>query len=66
MVNNRLWGHPAWAGALEVFRSAGAVFLDVRNGERRATAVESGTGPEIVARFDPGWVSAQVKAVLAG
>ena len=54
MVSNRLWGHPAWAGHLETFAAAGARFVDPKSGlVGEPEPVQSGTGPEIVARFDP-------------
>lgn len=63
MVNNKLWGHPAWAGSLAVLERAGAFLLDVHTGARGASAVISGTGGDVVAGFDPRWVTAQLKTL---
>jgi phosphopantothenoylcysteine synthetase/decarboxylase len=59
MVNNRLWGHPVWASTLRTLAGAGVRFVDPRSGRVGDPApVQSGTGPEVVAAFDPGWVVA--------
>jgi phosphopantothenoylcysteine synthetase/decarboxylase len=63
MVNNKLWGHPVWQTSLDVLRGAGTVFLDVRTGERETNPVESGTGQNVVASFDPRWVAREVKTL---
>jgi phosphopantothenoylcysteine synthetase/decarboxylase len=61
MVNNRLWGHPAWASTLRTLAGAGVGFVDPRSGLVGDPApVQSGTGPEVVAEFDPAWVVAAV------
>jgi flavoprotein len=61
MVNNRLWGHPVWASTLRTLSSTGVRFVDPRSGRVGAPApVQSGTGPEVVAAFDPEWVIAAV------
>lgn len=57
MVNDRLWDHPRWSTNLSALSHAGVSFLDLgsgRVGEPRP--VRSGTGSELVAGFDPGWV----------
>ncbi|MFC0526753.1 flavoprotein [Phytohabitans kaempferiae] len=64
MVNNKLWGHPAWAGSLAVFRNAGVALVDIRTGHPDVEAVMSGTGGDVVARFQPAWVIAQLKRLL--
>jgi phosphopantothenoylcysteine synthetase/decarboxylase len=64
MVNNNLWEHPAWAASLDVLRSVGATFVDLHTGDHRPVAVESGTGPQVVERFDPRWLAAAVAAAL--
>lgn len=57
MVNNRLWPHPAWQRNLEMLTAAGVQFIDIQTGHAgRATAVQSGTGGEVIAAFDPVWV----------
>ena len=63
MVNNKLWGHPAWAGSLDVLSSAGVVLLDVNSGVAGTSPVVSGTGGEVTARFDPQWVATQLRAL---
>jgi phosphopantothenoylcysteine synthetase/decarboxylase len=64
MVSNKLWGHPAWSSNLAVFRGLGADLIDIRNGELLSGPVQSGTGPEIVAGFDPTWITRRIKAML--
>ncbi|MEV6299822.1 flavoprotein [Actinoplanes sp. NPDC051861] len=56
-VNNKLWGHPAWKRSLTVLEDAGVKLVDVHTGKPGAAPVQSGTGPEAVARFDPAWVA---------
>jgi flavoprotein len=61
MVNNRLWGHPVWPSTLQLLAGAGVRFVDLRTGEvGEPKPVQSGTGPEIVAAFDPVWVAEAV------
>jgi phosphopantothenoylcysteine synthetase/decarboxylase len=61
MVNNRLWGHPVWASTLRMLVGAGVRFVDPRSGHVDDPApVQSGTGPEVVAAFDPAWVVAAI------
>src|SRR5262245_12367628 len=64
MVSNKLWGHPAWSSSLAVFRGLEADLIDIRNGELLSGPVQSGTGPEIVAGFDPTWVTRRIKVML--
>ena len=61
MVNNKLWGHPAWSRSLEVLEGAGATLLDIHTGKLGAVAVQSGTGDEVVAGFDPSWVANRLR-----
>jgi hypothetical protein len=57
MVNDRLWGHPAWASTLRVLADAGVRLVDPQSGRvGEVSPVRSGTGPEVVAEFDPSWV----------
>jgi hypothetical protein len=57
MVNNRLWGHPVWASTLRTLAEAGVRLVDPQTGEvGEPGPVRSGTGPEVVAAFDPAWV----------
>ena len=61
MVSNRLWPHPAWAQHLHTLAAAGAKFVSPHTGLVSEPApVQSGTGPEVVANFDP---AALAKAV---
>jgi Flavoprotein len=61
MVNNRLWGHPVWRPTLRTLSGAGVRFVDPQSGRIGDPApVQSGTGPEVVAAFDPAWVVAAV------
>jgi phosphopantothenoylcysteine synthetase/decarboxylase len=64
MVNHQLWGHPAWEANLRWLREAGVTLLDVGSGRVGSVPVRSGTGGEVVERFDPVWITAQL-AVLA-
>ena len=64
MVNDKLWGHPAWAGSLRVLRDAGAVLLDVMTGGPDPAPVPSGTGADVTARFEPAWVTTRLKLLL--
>lgn len=57
MVNNRLWPHPAWQHNIEMLAAAGVRFVDIRTGDAgRPAAVQSGTGGDVIAAFDPAWV----------
>ena len=56
MISERLWPHPAWAGHLEFLRDVGVRFLDPVSGTEGARAVKSGSGPNIVSRFEPRWL----------
>ncbi|GEL18347.1 hypothetical protein PA7_21840 [Pseudonocardia asaccharolytica DSM 44247 = NBRC 16224] len=57
MVNDRLWGHPVWTTTLRTLAAAGVRLVDPRSGQvGDPTPVSSGTGPEVVAAFDPSWV----------
>lgn len=61
MVNDRLWGHPAWVPTLRLLAGAGVQLVDPRSGEMGdPRAVPSGTGPDVVAAFDPLWISGAV------
>jgi phosphopantothenoylcysteine decarboxylase len=55
MVNERLWSHPAWGSSLSLLQTAGVTFLDICTGRPDLEAVPSGTGAEVVERFDPSW-----------
>jgi hypothetical protein len=60
-VNNKLWEHPAWETSLATLTSAGAVFLDIRSGQRGTSPVQSGTGGQVVSSFDPRWLTRELK-----
>ena len=53
MINNKLWGHPALSGHLDRLCEAGVALLDCQSGGPEPRAVSSGTGDEVVERFDP-------------
>jgi hypothetical protein len=57
MVNNRLWPHPAWQHNLNTLATAGVRLIAVQTGQvGRPTAVQSSTGGDVIAAFDPAWV----------
>ena len=62
MINDKLWRHPACGRSLTTLQDAGAGLVDVRTGRGPAGAVPSGTGDDVVARFDPAWLSAALPA----
>jgi phosphopantothenoylcysteine decarboxylase len=62
MVNNRLWGHPAWLQNVDRLTSAGVSWLNIHDGTiGDPKPVQSGTGDSVVQRFDPGWITAQLR-----
>jgi phosphopantothenoylcysteine decarboxylase len=61
MVNNKLWGHPAWQANLAKLRQAGAILVDVQDGSAELAPAESGTGGEIVTAFDPTWITRHLR-----
>ncbi len=63
MVNNRLWGHPAWPANLQLLSKAGARFVDINSGGSEPAPVQSGTGDDVVAAFDPPWIVRQLADV---
>lgn len=57
MVSTRLWPHPAWVHNLDMLTAAGVTFIDIQTGRAgQPAAVQSGTGGEVIAAFDPTWV----------
>jgi phosphopantothenoylcysteine synthetase/decarboxylase len=59
MINNRLWSHPAWQHNLDMLAAAGVKFVDIQTGHTgQPAAVQSGTGEDIIAAFNPAWVLA--------
>lgn len=62
MVNERLWGHPAWRTTLARLGDAGTRFVDPRTGRIGSPVpIASGTGEDVVRDLDPAWI---VDAVL--
>jgi phosphopantothenoylcysteine synthetase/decarboxylase len=55
MVNDSLWGHPAWARSLRVLGDARVRFVDPATGEAQARPVASGSGEDVTADFQPEW-----------
>ncbi|MET7401185.1 flavoprotein [Dactylosporangium sp. NPDC005572] len=66
MVNDKLWGHPAWASSLAVLRATGVRLVDIHTGQLGEVPTKSGTGAEVIERFDPAWLVAQLGALTAG
>lgn len=61
MVNNRLWGNPAWSRNVAWLTQAGVRWLSIHDGTiGEPKPVQSGTGDSVVKRFDPGWIAAQL------
>jgi hypothetical protein len=57
MVSTKLWNHLAWQRNLDTLAEAGVDFIDVQTGRPGTPEpVESGTGDEVVTRFDPAWL----------
>ena len=62
MVNNRLWGHPAWSRNLGQLTDAGVRWLNIHDGTiGEPQPVLSGTGDDVVKRFEPGWISSRMR-----
>jgi hypothetical protein len=64
MVNHKLWGHPAWSRNIATLRDAGVTLLDVHTGAAGTSPVRSGSGDEVVARFDPAWLTTHLEPLL--
>lgn len=64
MVNDRLWGHPAWPASLGVFARCGAAMVNIHTGADGAAPVPSGTGDRVVTRFRPEWVAVRLAELL--
>jgi phosphopantothenoylcysteine decarboxylase len=61
MVNNRLWGNPAWSRNVAWLTQAGVRWLSIHDGTiGEPQPVQSGTGDSVVKRFDPEWIAAQL------
>jgi hypothetical protein len=66
MVSDELWGHPAWSANLAVLRGAGVRLVDINTGRLGEAPIKSGTGAEVMERFNPAWIVAQVDALIGG
>lgn len=63
MVSDRLWGHPAWAEHLDTLAGAGVRFVSPLTGlAGKPEPVQSGTGDDVVAGFDPAALARAVGA----
>jgi phosphopantothenoylcysteine synthetase/decarboxylase len=62
MVSSRLWEHPAWSSHLATFADRGARFVSPATGQaiKAPEPVQSGSGSEVVAKFDPAALAATV------
>jgi len=61
MVNDRLWGHPAWPSTLHTLTTAGVRWIDALGGSgEHPTPVPSGTGDQLVRSFDAAAVAAAI------
>lgn len=63
MVNGRLWRHPAWVPSLARLAAMRTTVLDLQSGAVGGQPVESGTGDQLVANFDPHWLVEALAAV---
>jgi phosphopantothenoylcysteine synthetase/decarboxylase len=63
MVNTGLWDHPRWRCSLATLDEWGVVLLDPRTGQHSPRSVESGTGEQIAAAFQPQWIVAALAAL---
>lgn len=55
-LNDSLWAHPAVATTLDGLVRAGVRLLDPATGKLGPQPVQSGTGDDVAARFDPAWL----------
>jgi phosphopantothenoylcysteine synthetase/decarboxylase len=63
MVNSRLWNHPAWALNTDRLTGAGVRWLSIHDGTMgKPQAVRSGTGEDVVKRFEPEWIVGQLRS----
>lgn len=61
MVNNRLWGHPAWEENVGRRTQAGVRWMSIHDGTiGKPQVVRSGTGEDLVKRFNPEWIARQL------
>jgi phosphopantothenoylcysteine decarboxylase len=62
MVNNRLWGNPAWARNVSLLTQTGVRWLSIHDGTiGEPQQVLSGTGEDVVMRFDPRWIIGKLR-----
>jgi phosphopantothenoylcysteine synthetase/decarboxylase len=66
LINNKLWGHPALEGHFHTLAEAGVALMDCQTGRPEARAVNSGTGEEVVERFDPSWIVTRLLSLTTG
>ncbi|WP_433610355.1 flavoprotein [Dactylosporangium sp. CA-139114] len=64
MVNDKLWGHPAWPSSLAVLVAAGVRLVDIHTGQLGEVPTKSGTGAKIIERFDPEWIVANLNSLV--
>ena len=64
MVNNRLWGHPAWALNVARLSASGVRWLSIHDGTvGEPKIVQSGTGEDLVRLFSPEWITRHLPPV---
>ena len=55
MINGNLWGNPAWRRSLDLL-TPHVTWVSLHDGTiGQPRHIESGSGPEILERFDPAW-----------
>jgi phosphopantothenoylcysteine synthetase/decarboxylase len=58
MVNQYLWGHPAFPASVELLTAAGVTWVGLEDGiAGEFEPVQSGTGEQLTKAFDPHWLS---------
>ena len=61
MVNDRLWRNPAWTRNVSLLTNAGVRWLSIHDGTvGPAQLVLSGSGEDVVERFEPRWITSQL------
>ena len=63
MVNHKLWDHPALSSSVNALSGAGVRFLDMQTGKAGLSPVQSGSGDEVVSKFQPSWLLAAVRSI---
>jgi phosphopantothenoylcysteine synthetase/decarboxylase len=64
MVNDKLWGHPAFGETLQRLSHYGARFLNIQAGTASPAPVLSGTGEQVTDRFEPSWLVMAIKDLV--